>query len=196
MKKSRIVALGFAMTAAFAGATFAQGMADRGLYLGGSVGQAEAQGWCDTGGAAGVTLASCDDKDTAWKLFAGYKFNRYLALEGSYMNLGEFTASVTSGGVSANVTGEATSWNIAAVGMLPLGNQFSLFGKLGWAWTDAAASVTVGGTNVRVGEDDDEAIYGVGVQWDMTRNWALRAEWERLDKSEIDMLSIGVQFKF
>ena len=31
---------------------------------------------------------SFDDKDTAWKAFGGYRFCPYLALEGSYFDLG------------------------------------------------------------------------------------------------------------
>lgn len=196
MKTSKVLALGFAVATAFAGAAFAQRAPDTGFYVGGSFGQATADEWCSTSGApAGFALTSCDDEDTAWKLFAGYQFNSWLGAEATYMNLGDYTASVALGGATANVSADASSWNIAAVASVPVG-PVSLFGKIGYARTDSEANVNVGGTSVRVGEDGSEAIYGLGVKWNMTRNWALRAEWERLDDSKVDFLSVGVQFKF
>jgi OOP family OmpA-OmpF porin len=193
MKKSRVFALGFVVATAFAGSAFAQRAPETGFYVGGSLGQAQGNEWCSTSGApAGTVVSNCDDKDTAWKAFVGYQVNRWLAVEGTYMDLGEYTATVTIPGFAAvNTTTDASSWNIAALASVPLG-PVSLFGKLGYARTENEATVN----NVRFGEDGGEAIYGVGVKWDMTRNWALRAEWERLNKSEIDLLSVGVQFRF
>jgi opacity protein-like surface antigen len=39
-------------------------------------------------------------------------------------------------------------------------------------------------------------LFGVGAAFNFTRNFAIRAEWERLNDSEIDILSIGLQYRF
>jgi hypothetical protein len=45
-------------------------------------------------------------------------------------------------------------------------------------------------------DEGSEVHFGFGATVNITRNLGLRAEWERLEDSEIDMLSIGVQYKF
>ena len=62
----------------------AKGNADLGFYAGISAGQSKSD--CPGGG-------SCDDKDTAYRVFGGYKFHPNIAVEGGYSPLGE-----TSGG--------------------------------------------------------------------------------------------------
>ena len=51
-------------------------------YLGGAIGQSEADSYCN--GAS-----SCEDNDTAWKVFGGYKLMDKLSVEGAYINLGD-----------------------------------------------------------------------------------------------------------
>jgi OOP family OmpA-OmpF porin len=166
-------------------ASHAQAMEEKGLYLGGSVGQVEAEGSCPAG-------FSCDLKDTGWKFFAGYRVSRHLAVEGTYLKMGEFRAS--SGGVNATVEGE--SWSIAAMGLFPVGSSFTLFGKAGIAQTDVEArAVGPGGTAFGSG-DQTELHYGFGAMYSITRNLSLRGEWERLEDSEVDMISIGLQYRF
>src|SRR5438128_11066499 len=81
--KSTVAVLGLA-AAVFALPAAAQ-MNMSAFYVGATVGQAKFKNAC-SGAGAGV---SCDDKDTAWRLLAGYQFNRNLAVELGYHNLGE-----------------------------------------------------------------------------------------------------------
>ena len=90
---------------------------ESGAYLGAALGQSKLKEWCDTGGSAGITLTSCEDTETAWKLFAGYRFNRYLAVEGSYIDWGETTATASNG---ISVSASQRSYGLAAVGSAPL----------------------------------------------------------------------------
>ena len=107
---------------AFAGTALSQ-QKESGIYVGGALGQAEQSDQCSSP-AAGV---SCDNKDSAWKIFGGFQFNRHLAAEVGYANLGEASASV--GTVSAR--DEATAIELVALGMFPVVERFSIFGKLG-----------------------------------------------------------------
>ena len=157
-----------------------------GLYLGGALGQSRFKEWCD------VPLASCKDTDTAWKLFGGYRFNRYVAAEGTYVEWGEVNASNNAG-----VRAEASqhSYGLAVVGTLPLGERFELFGKAGFLMTEQDTR-RVGGTTSSVGRDETELHYGLGGRFLFTKNFALRGEWENTDKLKVEMLSIGLEYRF
>src|ERR1700687_2854672 len=89
------------------------------FYAGGSIGQSKAKDACE-----GVTI-SCDDKDTAWRIFGGYQVNRNFAVELGYADLGKATASGIVSGVNVNAKAEATAFDLVAVGILPVANQLS-----------------------------------------------------------------------
>ena len=184
-----VAAVGFSIPSV----TFAQ---DQGGYLGGGIGDAKVKEFCDTGGIAGLTVTPCDNKATAWKIYGGYQFNKNFAAELSYIKTDDFTATVNFGGFSVPVSVDGTIWGIAALGILPINQQFSVFGKFGFAQTDAQATGTVGGTTFTVGEDETEAHIGVGLKFDFSRNWGARLEWERLDKSELELISVSVVYRF
>jgi OmpA-OmpF porin, OOP family len=173
--------------------TFAQ---DQGVYLGGGIGEAKAKDWCDTGGIAGVTITACDNKATAWKIYGGYQFNKNFAAELTYLQTDDFSGTVNVAATPVAVTADGKTWGIAALGILPVNQQFSVFGKIGIAQTDSEAKVTVGATTVTVGDDGSDTHFGVGLMFNFTRNWGGRLEWERLNDSKIELLSVSVQYKF
>jgi OOP family OmpA-OmpF porin len=110
MNKARtgLAILGMASTLVFTGPTLAQ---DTGFYVGGALGQTSFDVDC-----TGTT--SCDDKDSSWKIFGGYQFNKHFALEFGYADLGETTASVSVPPFNVNLALEATVWDLVAVGSL------------------------------------------------------------------------------
>lgn len=166
---------------------------DKGWYMGAAVGQANQK---DTFAAATV---NADRKDTAWKLYGGYQYNTNLAVELGYVDLGKATG--TLGGVAADSSAKA--FELVGVGILPLGHSFSAYGKLGLARWDTKMSV--GG--VGVSDTGVDLTYGVGAKYDVNSNWAVKAEWQRyrtdptnlrvnVAGKDIDLLSVGVQYKF
>jgi len=194
--KARLAILGLATAMAFTGPAFAQ---DASFYLGGSIGQAEAEGVCDDLQTivTGIgTVSSCDEKDSGWKLFGGYQVNRHFAIEASYFDYGSISATGQTVGVPFRITGDATAFGLAAVGILPVANHFSLFGKLGLLRTEV--DVTASGVGGAFTESDSETglHVGIGLMFNLGRNFSIRAEWERNDEAEIDMMSLGVQFRF
>jgi len=58
----------------------------------------------------------------------GYKFNKYLDVEGQYTGIGKVTDKV-----SGTIKGDVAC--IALIGFLPLKDEFNLYGKLGAAAT-------------------------------------------------------------
>jgi OmpA-OmpF porin, OOP family len=165
-------------------------------YIGISIGQSD----IDESVAEGlITSGTTDGKDTGFKLFGGYRFHRHIAAELAYLNLGELRYSGTFFGTP--VSGgkvEAHGFNVSAVGLLPVSEEFALFAKLGlFAW-EAKASDTTGGVPFSASTDGADVSFGIGASYDFTRQFSVRAEWERfkLENADADLLSVGVLFRF
>ena len=168
------------------GATGARSQ-ESGFYLGGSLGQARFTEWC----VDDPSVLSCDDKDSAWKIFGGYRFNRYFAVEGTYVDWGTASGTVAAPGGPRSVSAEQTSMGVAAVGSFPFTPEFSVFGKAGFLLTEQETPAS--STTQR---DETELHYGLGLSFAFVPGWAARAEWERTDKLKVEMLSIGVEYRF
>jgi OmpA-OmpF porin, OOP family len=130
---------------------------------------------------AGVEIGQSDvgsEDDIGFKIFGGYQFTRNLAAEIGYGML--FDKSDV----------EVTLLELVGVGLFPIANQFSLIGKLGFANVEVDSP---GGSR-----DKTELTYGIGVQFDMGRNLALRALWQRYDTDpdEVDWIAIGAAWRF
>jgi OOP family OmpA-OmpF porin len=162
----------------------------RGAYMGGGVGQTKMADWCSTsGGPPGLVLHACEDTDSGFKLFGGYQFNRYISVEGTYINWGKFSAAFGPNG-HPSLTAKHQSFGPAALGSLPLGESFALLGKLGLL-------ATIQKLDSRSEEGSEtEVHYGVGARWHFARNGAVRAEWEGTSELKLQMISASVEFRF
>jgi OmpA-OmpF porin, OOP family len=188
--------------------------ADSGGYIGFGIGQSRAK--IDdariTAGllGAGLTTTSItDDKhDTAYKIFGGYKFNRNFALEGGYFNLGRFgfTSTTTPAGTFAGKI-KVQGLNLDAVGIVPLTEKFSAFGRLGLQYAQARDNFTATGaataTNPNPSKSAANLKAGLGVQYDFTESLGMRGEWERYrindavgNRGDVNVLSVGLVFLF
>ena len=163
---------------------------ESGWLVGGSVGQSKLTINCVAG-------YSCDDTDTAFRIFGGYNFNRHFGVELGYADLGKATFSAP--GVSGDINVKA--WDLVAVGTLPVADKFSLVGKLGMYRADADRSSGIGGGS---GTNTD-ITYGIGAQYDFNKNLGIRAEWQLYTKvgsgavggeGDVDVMSIGVVYRF
>jgi len=165
-------------------------------YLGGSIGQSEIDEQIATGL---ITGGSVDGTDSAFKIFGGYMFNRHFGLEAAYVDLGEASYSGNFGGFP--VTGgrvKVSGVNISALGALPIGEQFSLFGKIGLFMWDAEASDTTGGAPFSAQQDGTDLSFGIGFGYQFTRNLGVRAEWEMFttEDAESSLISVGLLWRF
>ena len=201
--KAGLAILGLASAVTFGSPAIAQ---DMGFYIGGALGQSSVDIDC-----AGTT--SCDDKDSTWKILGGYQFNRNFALEFGYADLGAASASTPSfflpgfGTVpAANLKIEATVFELLAVGILPIADRFSLYGKAGLARSETETSVNFANGLSRSESDSGTSLtFGGGVRFDVTRNLGIRLEWQRYtdvpeavtdSEGDIDVISLGVIFRF
>jgi OmpA-OmpF porin, OOP family len=189
--------------------------ADSGWIVGANVGQSIAN--IDDGQIAerllgsGLTSVSISDEkdDIAYKIFGGYKFNKYFALEGGYFNLGQFgyTATTTPTGT---LTGriKLQGLNLDAVGILPITQKFSAFGRVGVSYAEAKDDfVSTGAVPAPTDPNPSKSFTnykaGLGLQYDFTKHVGLRGEWERYrindavgNDGDINMYSLGVVVMF
>jgi len=173
-------------------------------YAGASVGQSKA----DIDLTCDLDI-SCnkDEDDTGFKIFGGYQFNPNGAIEFGYVDLGKFKASGKDSSLgNVSLDWEPSGFTFAVVGTLPIGQNFGLMGKVGIFFWDmdlhARASSLGSGSDSDSGTD---LTYGLGVKYDISKTFGVRAEWERFQdvgdsnttgKSDIDLFSVGVVFKF
>ena len=187
---------------------------EAGWYLGGNIGQSTAdidnQRITDNlldGGFSGITIEN-DDRDTGYKLFGGYQFNRNFAIEGGYFDLGEFSYTATTvpvGTLDGHM--KLRGFNVDVLGFIPFSEKFSAFGRVGANYTEAKDRFSgTGAVNVlspRADERDTNLKLGAGVQYAFTDALAMRVEAERYrindavgNKGDVDLVSVGLLYRF
>lgn len=130
-----------------------------------------------------------------WKVYGGYQFNKYLALEGGYVNLNDVEG--VNGNVRTQIATEA--WMLGPVLTYPLTNKLSLMARVGAAYMQGDTRTKNGSAlTVRSSDDGYEPFYGVGARYAVFDNLGVRAEWERYDRDDynIDLLTAGIDLKF
>jgi OOP family OmpA-OmpF porin len=133
-------------------------------------------------------------------------------VEGGYAWLGEFQATTqvtapTTGALNANI--RVIGLYIDAVGMLPVGDRFAVFAKVGVLGSEtrtfrSTSGTVTSGSNTNASTDQANLSYGLGVQYDLEKNVTLRFVWERYIKVgdvntgefNIDLYSGGLLFRF
>ena len=192
---------------------FAMADAD-GWYIGANVGQSQAE--IDDakirrsllGGGFSSTTISNDDSDTGYKVFGGYQINKNFAIEGGYFNLGEFgfkATTVPAGTLNGRI--EVQGLNLDVVGMLPITEKFSAFGRAGVTYAESEDRFTGTGlvsvADRNPSETEANYKYGLGVQYDFTEALGMRVEAERYrindavgNDGDIDLVSLGLVYRF
>lgn len=193
MHTTKWVAVALAGVATTLAAPFASAQQ---FYLGASVGSSDA----DDANAipALITSGTVDGSDSGTKIFGGYQFTQNFAVELAYVDLGKLGYSGMFGPLAVtNGSVKTSGFAVSAVGMLPLNQSFSLFGKAGiYSWEAKARDIT-GGAPFAATEDGSDLFVGLGAAYDVTRNFSVRAEWELYEAVDrISLLSIGVAVKF
>lgn len=166
-----------------------------------------------------ITSGRVDDKDSGWKLFGGYRYNRYLAVEFGRTSLNNDLDDTTTftgqsdGTGSKYAAGKVTvdidkpcALYLAAVGRLPMplgpapyDDRLALIGKIGiTAWK---ATETTIDSNGRVEKDKDgtNLIAGLGVEYKWPNGFALRSEMEfykDIVDEQYEFYSLGLTYDF
>lgn len=209
------------LTALVAGFSASAHAADTGFYgyLAAGQSQSDRQAEADralTGAGATAFTSSMDDTATAWKIQAGYRFNKNLAVEGGYAKLGElaYRAAITAPVVETGVVSlDIDGWNLDVVGRLPFNDSLTGFAKVGAFVYNldyqcigtvycGTASRSASGTSLH---------YGLGVDYAFAGNWFARAEYEVFtevgdpmsadgaagtSQEDVRLASVGVGYRF
>jgi OOP family OmpA-OmpF porin len=156
-------------------------------HAGLNLGRSHLHGSCPAG-------FSCDSRDTSWKAYVGGKFNNTFGLEVGLMDLGEFSRG------GGNTT--ARGLDIALLAGVPVGQNSSIFAKLGTAYTrtNVGGVATPGFTTGH--ESGWGSRYGIGASIGIAQNWAVRLDADRYrvrfagPRENIDTFTIGAQYSF
>ena len=207
----RLLGLTAALTLAASQGAWAQ---TEGWYGGANVGRTAAtiddariSNTLRANGFTGSTIQD-DDRSNGFKVFGGYQLNRNFAIEGGYFDLGKFgyTATTTPRGT---LTGDIKlkGLNLDLVGLLPLTDRFSAFGRVGLNYAEArdtfrgTGAVTV--RNPNPSARDTNIKLGAGLQYAVTDALSIRGEIERYrvndavgNRGHVDMASVGLVYYF
>lgn len=164
--------------------------------------------------ASGLPSSIVDDnRHLGYKFFGGYQFNKNLAIEAGYFDLGQFGYTATIVPPSTLVgtqTGKIKikGLNLDVLGILPLNDQYSIFGRVGMNYAQAKDTFTSTGAapafaNSNPSKNAINYKLGVGVQYDFTKAFGLRAEAERYrindaigNTGDVDFFSLGLIYRF
>lgn len=156
-----------------------------------------------------------DDSARRALVFGGYRFPNDIAVEGSITSaesytLRPFDASMRRGvGLSlANGADLAThAWNADVYTSWSLRGRFSLYGRLGYAQSDAVPAYALAAMPMGDPRRLREGVnYGVGLRYDVTPALGLRFEYARFPRfageaapgplPDSDQVQFGVQLRF
>jgi OOP family OmpA-OmpF porin len=105
---------------------------------------------------------------TGWGIFVGHIVNPNFSVEAEYLNLGEIKSNTNSQ--------KSTGFDVALLGGYPFNDQFSLFGKLGYAMITGKP----GGACTGCSDSKDRGLtYGFGGQFNVTPIVGIRLGWDK-----------------
>ena len=161
------------------------------------------------GGGYVTTAIVDDDRDNGFKIFGGYQWNRNFAIEAGYFDLGQFgytATTVPAGTLTGRI--KLKGVNIDLVGIIPITDKFSAFGRIGAIYAQAKDRfTTTGAVNLITDPSPSKSAanykFGAGLQYDFSENLAVRLEGERYrvddaigNKGDVDMYSLGLIYRF
>lgn len=134
-----------------------------------------------------------DPSSSGWKIFGGYNLIKYFGVELTYYDLGSYSESSDEFSLDSDIE----VFDLAARGILPLGERFALFARLGYSSVQVdvreqglLGSVSADGTDWRL-------LYGIGVGLKLGKRFGIRAEWESWDvETSLDAWSVGAVIRF
>jgi len=155
----------------------------------------------------GAGSSGSEDQASGFKLFGGYAFNENIAVEISYIDMGEIDANSRSSGTFFDSAGipvdgdlfasaktSVDAFTLDASLSYPVASFAALFVKAGVYAADAELELSAGGS-ASAGSVNDSSTksstglhFGIGANFWVTDAIGLRAEWERLDNVEVDRL--------
>ncbi len=160
---------------------------DSGLYIGGSLGSAELDE-----DFSGINV---DTDSNAYSIFGGLQIGSNLAIEGGYVNLGDFSEQVDLGGILSRAEFTGDGYTLGARLAFPMSSNLSIYARGGIFFWDS--DVVIDGFSFDTPGDENPYLGG-GLKVDLNDNFSLLGEWTHyeFDAVDTDVLSIGFQYLF
>ena len=152
-------------------------------------------------GSASYTNMGPFPNPGVFRIAGGFNITPNWAMEVGYSKFGDSTVTVPGYG-SATVT--ASSFQFAAIGILPVTTQFDVIGKLGIADNKETDSVTITGTvNVSADFSQRDLLIGIGAQFHVSSQLSIRVLYDDYGKFDdysspmkASSISLGVVYNF
>lgn len=178
-------------------ASSAMAAADRGFYVGAGVGRVNVED----------DFTGFDEGDTGFKIFGGYVLNEIVSVEVSYIDGGTAEEDTTTldpflGPFTTSFEVDTSVINLSVLGDLLLTDQFSLFGRLGYAFidrdVDVSAQTPFGSFSASDSDSTDDFSYGIGAVYRINPKFEVRAEFDGFDVSdgELNAFTASALFRF
>jgi len=186
-----------------------------------SSGLAHAQSSDKTGWYAGLDIGAsrsdvdlnvpgsvdADKSGTMFGISGGYRLNRNFAVEGALARLGSFDYNATTATDTVSGKLEANAVSLAGVGIWPVTNAFSVYGKAGLALTDAKLTASSASGLTPVGDASHTGtgfLFGAGATYDFQGGYFAKAGWDHYAKvgdgstgqGDINTYLVGVGMRF
>lgn len=209
------------------------GIDPRGLYVGGSFtygfGDFEEQ-WSGSyeqaenllraaGLPVAISVNNADDAKIGYRLYGGYRFNRYIGIEGGYMDLGKYSFSSTIECIGTPCPGQIpgpTPLSLQTEPRLdlsvdslfyslmlhyPIGKSLDPYVRIGGASWDASVTTNTLIFNGSPNLATTDLLFGVGLDFRWSDRLAGRAEWQRVFVSidnipDINIVDVGLRYSF
>jgi len=188
-------------------------------YAGAGIGLSRADnlGACSSSNGLSAGFSCSGNSSTGWRLFAGYEINRNLAVEGSYVDLGEFNQSAQGSATGAppgntattRSTGKPIGLSVDAVATWLGNEQSGVIARVGiLVWSlDSRMATTFNGINTTTSHNTPTGAsldIGVGLKHDFDKNLGVRVELQRFlnvgddttGKAGIYLLSASLVYRF
>lgn len=154
--------------------------------------------------ASNAAALSVDSKIVlTGRIAGGYQFNQNLAMEIGYIRFSDVDFSGVGGVPGQNVSLREKAIDFMAKPMLPLSNNFDIYGKLGLAYFKANGATTVNGKNYLGYSDGWDPAIGLGLNYDITPNVIVDLAWTRIQNAggnnsipSADFYSLGLAYYF
>lgn len=177
MKYGIIAALVFAGPATAAEASAED---EQGFYAGGGVGQFNLE--IDNFNDVVTTVDDYDSDDTAYKVYGGWRANKWLALELAYINLGSPDDEILP---DTTVEVETDGFTPYIVGTIPIG-MFEVFAKAGYFWYDVNARTDSPLGTASASDSGSDFTWSAGVGLNIFERVNVRLEYEQFDFNDVD----------
>jgi outer membrane protein with beta-barrel domain len=159
-------------------------------------------------GAESITngLSPFKEADQGFRLKLGYQYSRYFSVEGNFLDLPRAPADIFSNPTNFSSAFRSSAVGVDTIATLPVWRSFSFYGRLGAYRGDAPRSpFATYSTSLLNDTARTRWRYGLGMRYDFTSRFGVRAELERYapmgsplssEGPDSDQLSVGFAWRF